>query len=187
MDEKATFINAHVIYLFWAFTGCFILKNWLDALHRLTTCLTTHLSNRNAAETQASWLDVCFPSVQKKIKAFSPKFSFTSQIKRQVKRTFASNVFVNKNIPMTAMIRQAPNLKFTEVAFQSFSALLLCCWPFSVCLCESERGISPFGPPLLVPSEQPGQSTQAQFGGSQHHLNCKENRKSTSGSVLTLW
>lgn len=182
----ATFINAHVIYLFWAFTGCFILKNWLDALHRLTTCLTTHLSNRNAAETRASWLDVCFPLCEK-IKAFSPKFSFTSQIKRQVKRTFASNVFVNKNIPMTAMIRQAPNLKFTEVAFQSFSALLLCCWPFSVCLCESERGISPFGPPLLVPSEQPGQSTQAQFGGSQHHLNCKENRKSTSGSVLTLW
>lgn len=57
-----------------------------------------------------------------------------------------------------------------------------------VCLCESARGISPFGPALLVPSEQPGQGTQAQFGGSQLRLNCKENifKKSTSGSVLNL-
>lgn len=67
----------------------------------------------------------------------------------------------------------------------SSSALRL---PLGVCLCESERGISPFGPALLVPSEQPGQGTQAQFGGSQLRLNCKENifKKSTSGSVLTL-
>lgn len=71
----------------------------------------------------------------------------------------------------------------TSEYFQSF---ILFESAFSVCLCESERGISTFGPALLGPSEQPGQSTQAQFGGSQHHLNCKENRKFTSGSVLTL-
>lgn len=137
MDEKATFINAHVIYLFWAFTGCFILKNWLDALHRLTTCLTTHLSNRNAAETRASWLDVCFPLCEK-IKAFSPKFSFTSQIKRQVKRTFASNVFVNKNIPMTAMIRQAPTSSSLRWHF-SPSALSYCAVGHSVFVYVSLR------------------------------------------------
>lgn len=92
------------------------------------------------------------------------------------------------------LILQAPNLKSAGVAllltseyFEYFCSLSLCHWTCNVCLCEPERGISPFGPALLFPSEQPGQGTQAQFGGSQHHLNCKENRKSTSGSVPTLW
>lgn len=89
---------------------------------------------------------------------------------------------------INSVIFQAPNIESSQVALllSIFSPLILFESAFSVCLCESERGISPFGPALLVPLEQPGQSTQAQFGGSQHHLNCKENRKSTSGSVLTL-
>lgn len=78
---------------------------------------------------------------------------------------------------------------FTGAVISDSSELVGALRPLlGVCLCESERGISPFGPALLVPSEQPGQGTQAQFGGSQLHLNCKENifKKSTSGSVLTL-